>query len=142
VPGVVETLTPFASASLRYLPTLVLVWLAVFFGRTLRTGAVPLIERVARIAKPSLSAPLCRYTRALTAVWSGYFVVAAISAALAGWRFEQVSIAVASVSAVLFVGEHWIRRIIFLGEWFPGLTQQVRDTIQVWRPGARAQAER
>ena len=32
--GVLEALTLLASASLRYLPTLVLVWLAVFFGRT------------------------------------------------------------------------------------------------------------
>ena len=37
---------------MRYLPTLVLLWLAVFFGRTLRAGAMPLIERVARIGKP------------------------------------------------------------------------------------------
>ena len=132
--GIYETLAPLASASLRCVPTLVLLWLAVFFGRTLRAGAVPLIERVARVGKPALSAPLCRYTRALTALWCGYFVVAAITAALAGWGFEQASVGVAALSAVLFVGEHRIRRWIFPGEWFPGLVQQVRDTVRVWRP--------
>ena len=113
-----EALAPLALSSLRYLPTLVLLWLAVFFGRTLRAGAMPLIERIARIAKPSLSAPLCRYTRSLTFLWCLYFVVAAIMAALAGWGFEQASVGVATVSA-LFVSEHWIRRWIFLENGFP-----------------------
>jgi uncharacterized membrane protein len=85
---------------------------------------------------------LCRYTRALTALWSLYFVVVATAAALAGWGFEQVSVGVAGASAVLFVGEHCVRRLIFPGEWFPGLIQQVRDTVRVWRPGARPHAER
>ena len=137
--GVVEALAPIASASLRLLPSLVLVWLAVFFGRTLRAGEVPLIERVARIGKPSLSAPLCRYARALTALWCAYFVVAAVSAALAGWGFAQASVGVTAASAVLFVAEHRIRRLIFPREWFPGLVQQVRDTVQVWRPRGEPQ---
>ena len=107
---------------------------AVFFGRTLRRGAMPLIERVARIGKPSLSAPLSRYTRGLTLLWCVYFVVAAILAALADWGFEQASVGVAAASGALFVGEHRIRRWIFPGEWFPGMVQQILDTVQVWRP--------
>jgi uncharacterized membrane protein len=85
VSGVLEALTPFAAASLSHLPTLLLIWLAVVFGRTLRAGEMPLIERVARIGKPALSAPLCRYARGLTVLWCAYFVVAAILSALAGW---------------------------------------------------------
>jgi len=140
VTGVVEALTSLAAASLRHLPALALLWLAVFFGRTLRAGEVPLIERVARIGKPSLSAPLCRYTRFLTALWCVYFIVAAITAAVGGWGFEQASIGVTLLSLVLFVGEHRIRRLIFPGEWFPGLIQQVRDTVEVWRPRRGPQA--
>jgi len=68
---------------------LVLLGLAVVFGRTLRGGDVPLIERVARIGKPALSAPLCRYTRGLTAVWAAYFLAAAFTAALGAWSFER-----------------------------------------------------
>ena len=138
--GVLEALTSLASASLRYLPTVALLWLAVFFGRTLRAGEAPLIERVARIRKPSLSAVLCRYTRALTALWCVYFAVAAITAALGGWGFGQASVAVTVLSALLFVGEHCIRRLIFPGESFPGLIQQVRDTVAVWRPRRGPQA--
>lgn len=129
-----DSLVPFAGAILRYVPTLVLLWLAFFFGRTLRAGAVPLIERIARIGKPDLSAALCRYTRRLTAAWCVYFVVAAILTVAANLGFEQASLGVAAVSALLFVGEHWIRQRIFPREAFPGLVQQIRDTVRVWRP--------
>ena len=64
-----ESLAPLAVA-MRYLPVLVLLWLAVFFGRSLRAGVVPLIERIARVGKPDLSPALCRYTRRLTALMS------------------------------------------------------------------------
>jgi uncharacterized membrane protein len=140
VSGVLEGLAPLASASLRYLPTLVLLWLALSFGRTLRAGQMPLIERVARIGKPALSAPLCRYTRGLTIVWCIYFVVAAMAAAFGGWAFAQASVAATTFSAVLFAGEHSIRRLIFPEESFPGLIQQIRDTVAVWRPRRGPQA--
>ena len=138
--GVLEALTPLASASLRWLPTLLLLWLSVVFGRTLRAGEVPLIERVARIGKPSLSPTLCRYTRGLTVLWCAYFAVAAVLAACAGWGVEQAGVGIAAVSALLFVGEHRLRRLIFPAEWFPGLIQQVSDTVQVWRPRRGPQA--
>jgi len=139
VSGVVDALTPLAAASSSYLPALVMLWLAVFFGRTLRAGEMPLIERVARVGKPALSAPLCRYARGLTLLWCVYFVVAAITAALGSWGLAQASVGVAAASALLFVGEHWIRRRIFPGERFPGLIQQTRDTVGVWRPRRRTQ---
>ena len=129
-----DSLAVLASASLRYLPTLVILWLAIFFGRTLRAGEVPLIERVARIGKPDLSPALCRYTRRLTAAWCAYFVVAAVLTVAAHLGFRRASVGVAAASAVLFVGEHWVRPWLFPGEYFPGLVQQIRDTVQVWRP--------
>lgn len=131
-----DTLVPLAVAILGYVPALVLLWLAFFFGRTLGAGAGPLIERIARIGKPDLSAALCRYTRRLTAAWCAYFVVAAILTVAANLGFEQASIGVATVSALLFVGEYWIRQRIFPRETFPGLVQQIRDTARVWRPRA------
>ena len=138
--GVLDTLTPLAAAGLDLLPTLVMVWLAVFFGRTLRAGEMPLIERVARVGKPALSPVLCRYARGLTALWCAYFVVAAVASTLAGWGIKEAGAGVAVVSAVLFVGEHAIRRVLFPREWFPGLIQQVRDTVEVWRPRRGPQA--
>ena len=135
----VDTVAALASASLGFVPPLVLLWLAVFFGRTLRPGEVPLIERVARIGKPDLSPVLCRYTRGLTAAWCAYFVVGAVLTVAASLGFSQASIGVAALSALLFVGEHWIRRrILFPGEYFPDLIQQIRDTVAVWRPRRRA----
>ena len=132
--GVLGGLAPLAGVGSRVLPALVLLGLAVFFGRTMRDREVPLIERVARIGKPALSAPLCRYTRGLTAAWAAYFLAAAVTAALGAWSFEQASVGVAGLSAVLFVAEHRIRRMIFPEEWFPSLIQQVRDTVRIWRP--------
>ncbi len=122
------------AASLHYASTLVLLWLAMLFGRTLREGAVPLIERIARIGKPDLSAALCHYTRLLTALWCVYFIVAAVLTAAANIGFERASVGVAGVSTLFFVGEFWVRRRLFPGEYFPGMAQQVRDTVRVWRP--------
>ena len=130
-----EALAALASASLRYLPSLVFLWLAFFFGRTLRKGEMPLIERVARVGKPTLSPALCRYTRGLTAMWCAYFGVAASLSILGEVGFQQASGGVAAVSAALFIGENWVRRLLlFRDEPFPGVVQQVRDTIRVWRP--------
>jgi len=135
---VLEALVTFASASVRYLPTLVLLWLAFFFGRTLSKGEVPLIERVARAAKPILSPALCRYTRGLTALWSVYFAVAALLPIVTHLQFHSASFGVASVSAAFFVVEYWLRRfVLFPDETFPGLLQQLRDTIHVWRPSTK-----
>lgn len=133
-----DSVAPLAAAGLRFAPPLVLLWLAFFFGRTLCAGDMPLIERVARIGKPDLSPVLCRYTRWLTTLWCIYFVVAAALTAAASLGFEQVSLGVAAVSLVLFVGEYWMRRRLFPQEVFPGFVQQIRDTVRVWRPRSGA----
>lgn len=123
-----------AAGALRLLPTLVLLWLAWFFGRTLKAGEMPLIERVARVAKPALSPALVRYTRLLTALWCVYFVVAALLNLAADLGFSRVSLGVAATSAAFFVVEYGLRRLFFPGEYFPNLIEQVRDTVRVWRP--------
>ncbi|MEO7253212.1 MAG: hypothetical protein ABIZ64_03105 [Casimicrobium sp.] len=111
---------------------LVLFWLAVLFGRTLRSGQVPLIERIARVSDPALTASLCRYTRRLTGVWSAYFVLAAVltltRSAPSVWTGAWVWLG----AAVLFIGEHQLRPHLFPAQTFPGVTQQIRDTWRVW----------
>lgn len=116
---------------------LMLGWLAVFFGRTLRPGQVPLIERIARVSDPAMTLPLRRYTRRLTAVWCGYFVIAAVLSFSFGRAFPGAGVLVLLGSAVLFVGEHWLRPHLFPGHAFPGLVRQLRDTWSVWHPGKR-----
>ena len=122
---------------LRYLSPLVLLWLAFLFGRTLRPGITPLIERVARQRRVILSVPLCRYTRRLTAIWCGYFLGASALSAIVGVSggvsYNGMGLAVLAGSVLLFVGEHRLRQRFFPDETFPGLVQQLRDTWIIWR---------
>ena len=126
------------AVTLRVLPTVVLLWLAWFFGRTLRASETPLIERVARVAKPALSPALVRYTRLLTALWCAYFVVGAALNLAADPGFSRVGLGVAAISTLLFVVEHGLRRFFFPGECFPNPIEQVRDTVRIWRPRSDA----
>lgn len=117
----------------RVLPVLVLGWLAYFFGRTLFSGRVPLIERIARVGDPDLPPHLCRYTRQLTTLWCAYFLTAAVLTSTVELPVGWAGILVWAGAVVLFVGEHWIRPRLFPGRSFPGLAQQLRDTLSVWR---------
>jgi uncharacterized membrane protein len=134
---VLEALASQGWTALRYLSPMVLLGLALLFGRTLRPGHTPLIERIARRSTATLSDALCRYTRRLTAIWCGYFVGAASLSAIVGWSggvaFSRVSLAVLAGSVLLFVGERWLRPRIFPHQAFPGVLQQARDTWIVWR---------
>jgi uncharacterized membrane protein len=114
---------------------LVLAWLAFFFGRTLRRGQLPLIERIASVSDPEMTGQLRRYTRRLTAVWSAYFVAAASLCLAAGPSWAGAGAWVWVGTVVLFVGEHRLRPRLFPGRSFPGLVQQVRDTWRVWHAG-------
>ena len=124
---------------LHVVPPLVLLWFAFLFGRTLRHGATPLIEQIARRGNPALSPLLCRYTRWLTGVWCAYFVAAAAASGLSdasgASAYGRMSLAVWGGTALLFVGERWLRPWLFPGEVFPSLWQQVHDTWSIWRPG-------
>lgn len=131
---------PGVATAWRALSFLALGWLAVFFGRTLLPGQVPLIEQIARVSNPEPSAKMKRYTRRLTALWSAYFVITALFA-LFVIRSSSFSAGpwVGLGSVAFFVGEHWLRRRLFPHEIFPGLAQQVRDTWTVWHPRKRIQ---
>jgi uncharacterized membrane protein len=119
---------------LRLLPVVALGWLAFFFGRTLRAGQVPLIERIARVRDPDMPETLKRYTRRLTAVWVAYFVLAALFVLWGGAGMGATALGVWLGTVVLFVGERAVRPLLFPGRAFPGLLQQVGDTWSVWRP--------
>ncbi len=124
-------------ASWQTFSALLLLWLAFFFGRTLRTGQVPLIERIARISDPTLTTALCRYTRSLTAVWSAYFVVAAVLSLTRSTASVWTGAWVWLGAAVLFIGEHQLRPHLFPEQTFPGVMQQIRDTWHVWHVGQK-----
>lgn len=117
----------------RALPLVVLGWLAYSFGRTLLSGRVPLIERIARVRDPDLPPPLRRYTRRLTAVWCAYFLSAALLASAAGLPLWWSSALIWAGAVILFVGEHWFRARLFPDRSFPNLAEQLQDTVNIWR---------
>ena len=130
-----ESIPASASALWHAVPPAVLLWLAVFFGRTLRAGNVPLIERIARVSKPDLNQALCRYTRKLTMAWCVYFLLAALLSLSKALSFGWTSVLIGAGSLLFFVGERMIRPHLYPDQVFPGLWQQVQDTYRVWRPG-------
>jgi uncharacterized membrane protein len=123
-----------AGIAWRAVSFLMLGWLAFFFGRTLRAGHEALITRIARVSEPGLPAHLVRYTRRLTAIWCGYFVFAALLGLAAGTAAVWTGLLVWTGTATLFLGEHWLRPHLFPDHSFPGLLQQLKDTVHVWRP--------
>jgi uncharacterized membrane protein len=129
-----DTLAAQAWTVLHLVPPSVLLWLAYFFGRTLRAGQMPLIERIARRGNPALGAALCPYTRRLTALWCAWFIAAAAFSVIARLPYATSSAVVWGGTVLLFVGERLIRPWLFPAEVFPGLVQQIRDTLSVWRP--------
>jgi len=70
------------AALLRWYPTLINALLLAAFGLSLRYGP-PMVERFARLQEPDLDARGVRYTRTVTWVWVGFFIVnGSISAVL------------------------------------------------------------
>lgn len=118
----------------RAVALLMLGWLAVFFGRTLLPGQEALITRIARVSDPALPPGLVRYTRRLTAIWCAWFVLAAVLALAFGRAAPWAGLLAWVGTALLFVGEHSLRPHLFPGHPFPGLRQQLQDTLRVWRP--------
>lgn len=105
---------------LLWVPVFVNLGLLVSFGSTLRSGAMPMIERFARLQHADLPPRGVAWCRGVTKVWVGFFAAnAAVSAALAiaapfeWWATYCGGIAYALVGA-LMAGE-WILRRVRLG---------------------------
>lgn len=71
--------------ALRWYPVLVSTVLLAVFGASLWRGQ-SMIERLARLREPDLPPRAVRYTRQVTKVWCGFFLVnGSIAAATAAW---------------------------------------------------------
>jgi uncharacterized membrane protein len=114
--------------------------LALWFGATLRPGAVPLITRLAARVHGTLTPAKVRYTRAVTAIWTGTFAaLAALSLVLyawlsfAGWTLFA-DVASPLLLAALFFGEYALRYRLH-----PEFERtHLRDMVRAWRqPNAR-----
>ncbi|MFW3896542.1 hypothetical protein [Pseudomonas putida] len=72
-------------ALLRWYPVLISAFMLALFGASLKFGP-PVAERLARLSDPELPEKAVRYTRQVTQVWSGFFLVnGLVAAALTLW---------------------------------------------------------
>ncbi|NML29409.1 COG4648 family protein [Paraburkholderia antibiotica] len=104
---------------LRFYPALVNLGLLIAFGATLRHGP-SMIEKFARLGKPDLPAAAVRYTRRVTQVWCGFFVLngafsvyTALCWSRANWSLYNGVIAYGLIGALL-AGEYAWRRFVVL----------------------------
>ena len=139
--------SPHAQLPLLLVPVVFVVLVAWGFARTLRSGHVPLITRIAAaldgLPPAQLAPDVARYTRRLTGVWAAVLAaLALVNLALAlvavpGGLLERVGAAAPfTVSgrqwswfanggdyllvAALFVGEYLLRRRLFPGRYHSG----------------------
>jgi uncharacterized membrane protein len=108
---------------------LLLLW---YFGRSLRGGREPVITRVARRIRGTLSGRLERYTRRLTVAWCVFFAAQlAASAALLAfapletWSFF-VNVLNVPLVAAMFAGDYAYRFIRLRGE-------RITPISRIWR---------
>jgi uncharacterized membrane protein len=97
-------------------PVAINAGLLVVFGATLRPGAMPMIERFARLQESSLSPAQIAWCRLWTIIWSAFFVangtaaaVLAVAAPVAWWAWYN-SVLAYVIMGVLFASEWTIRR--------------------------------
>ena len=104
-------------ALLRWYPVLISLALLGLFAGSLCSG-MPIIERLARLSEPELPPAAVRYTRQVTWVWVGYFIVnAAIASGLAlwaplSWWTLYTGLIAYLLMGLLFAGELLVRQRI------------------------------
>ena len=76
---VMYTLLENSVQGLRYYPVLVNATLLTVFGRSLISG-MPMVEKLALLRDPELSAAAIRYTRKVTQVWCVFFLLNGLTA--------------------------------------------------------------
>lgn len=101
------------------LPALINAVFLVTFGSTLRPGAVPMVERFARLIDGDLSSAQQAYCRTVTWVWCAFFVANGGTAlALALWASVRLWTLYTGLIAyvlmgLLFAAEYSVRSFLF-----------------------------
>ena len=126
-------------------PVVIYLALAVWFGRTLLPGRVPLISRFASLERGDLEPVLARYTRRLTAIWTAFFLamatLAAVLAVLADghtWSLFTNGLSYL-LMGVLFFGEYAYRRLRYSEFRHASLPRMIRMLVAAGRTARRAQ---
>ena len=100
---------------LKLYPVLVNALLLAFFGASLLRGP-SMVERLARLKEPELPQAAVAYTRRVTQVWCGFFVLnGTLAAATALWATDAVwalynGLVAYGLMGALFAGEWLVRR--------------------------------
>ncbi len=123
-------------------PLAAFAFMAFFFGRTLRPGCEPLINRIARKEHPDLPADMARHARWLTGLWTACFVFLFIVAlglapflALGTWSLS-VQLLGYVLPAALFLGEYIYRHRRFAHRAHGSLAVLVPNVVAVIRESA------
>lgn len=96
---------------LKLYPALVNMVMLAVFGTSLRFGP-PLVERLARLQEPDLPAFAVAYTRRVTQVWRGFFVLNGSLALLTAlYASDRVWMLYNGLLAYVMMG------VLFAGEW-------------------------
>ena len=97
--------------ALLFVPVLVNLGLLLVFGRTLRGGPT-LVERLARLREPVLSAAQVRHCRTTTQVWCAFFAANAAVTAVLAWLGELAL-------WTLYTGfvSYLLMALLFAAEW-------------------------
>jgi uncharacterized membrane protein len=100
-------------------PPVIIAWgLGWVFGRTLLPGQVPLIARIGERMRGELPAPVARYGRGLTMVWTAFFVLMGLECLLLGllatpfWWSLFANFINYGLIGLLFIVEYPIRRLV------------------------------
>jgi len=111
----VYTLLSGEPKSLKFYPVAVNTTLLLAFSYSLHTG-IPVIERLARLQDPNLPSAAVGYTRRVTWVWCGFFLLNGLAALYTSlycsfevWAWYNGGIAYI-LMGLLFAGEYLVRR--------------------------------
>ncbi|SBV37249.1 conserved membrane hypothetical protein [uncultured Stenotrophomonas sp.] len=105
---------------LKLYPALVNAVLLALFATSLRFGP-PLVERLARLQDPVLPPYAVAYTRRVTQVWCGFFILnGSLALATALWASERIWALYNGLLAYVMMGA------LFAGEWL--LRRRVKAT--------------
>jgi uncharacterized membrane protein len=108
---------------LKLYPVLVNAVLLAVFGASLLHPPTA-IERLARLAEPELPPSAVRYTRRVTQVWCGFFVLnGSIAAATALWASDALWTLYNGLIAYLLIG------LLFAGEWLVRRRVRARERV-------------
>lgn len=107
------------------MPVLINAVLLATFGASLAPGAMPMIERFARMQDPALDAPKAAHCRQFTWVWCAFFVMnGGTAAALAltaplSWWATYTGLLAYGLMGLLFTLEYVVRKARFreYGPW-------------------------